>query len=59
MKIQDKDRLIVNGRLAEVKVSLNDIAEKGVVTQWLKIYKGADVTGDLLMDVEFYFKAVI
>ena len=54
LKVKDRDRVTLNDRLGSVKINLDDIAARGKVTQWFTLTKGDQVTGEVLMDIEYH-----
>jgi len=59
LKVKDKNRTILNDRVGEVKINLEEAAAKGRVTQWYKLEKGGQVTGEILLDVEYHVKPIV
>jgi len=53
LKVKDKDRMSLNDKIGEAKIPLNEIAAKGRVQQWFSVYKKDQLTGEILLDVEF------
>lgn len=56
LKVKDKNRTILNDRVGQVKIPLEEVVAKGRVTQWYKLEKGDQVTGEILVDVEHHIK---
>jgi Ca2+-dependent lipid-binding protein len=53
LKVKDRDRSSMDDILGETKIDLDDIAKKGKVQEWFKLYRKDKLMGQILLDIKY------
>jgi len=59
IKLKDKDRLSLNDRLGKAEIPLSTVYTIGKTSQWYPIKKGDQITGEILVEMQYHPNVVV
>ena len=59
LKIKDQNRSILNDRIGEVRLNMDELCNKRRITEWFKIHKGDKEVGEIHLDMEYHNKPIV
>ena len=57
-KLRNNNRTVITETLGKTKIPLDEIINKGMVTQWYNIYRKKQVSGQIRINIEFVPQAI-